>query len=240
MPVEPLVSYSVTVGTATVPVVGMSADSQIALIQNQEPPSDSAAYAREGYLYSIQRQFTVVQSGTASFSVTPGTAGLQIESYEIVSTVSNVKAELAEGASITTTGSAIPAYNLNRNESDAHNTVFYAASTATGGTVVSAELVTADKHAAGGGRGAAKIITLEPSTEYAFRFINQGNQDTSVFFQMAFSEKYNGLNDVWLGGSVGTGVRLRGGETLQLPMIQEQTLSAVSSDSVQVGVLRQD
>jgi len=39
---------------------------------------------------------------------------------------------------------------------------------------------------------------------------------------------------------VGDGVRLRGGQSMQLPMIQGQTLSAVASEDNQVGVLRQD
>ena len=45
---------------------------------------------------------------------------------------------------------------------------------------------------------------------------------------------------MWLGGGVDAGVRLRGGQVMQLPMIQGQTLSAVASDDVEVGVLRQD
>lgn len=240
MPNDPIGASVVSVGTSTTKIVDTSVDSQIVVVKNLQPGTNSTDYAREGYLYVVQQQFTVAQAASSSFSVTTGSTGLQIEFFEIVSTVSNVKAELLEGATITTTGSAIPAYNLNRNGSDAHNATFFAASAVTGGTVVSAEFITADKHAAGGGKGAAKIITLEPSTQYALRFNNQGNQDTSVFVQIAFAEKYNGYNDVWLGGTVGNGLRLRGGESMQLPMIQGQTLSAIALSDNEVGVLRQD
>ena len=232
--------YTVSVGTASVPVVAMSADAQHVVIQNLETPSDTGAYARDGGMYLLHNEFTVNSPGTAMFSVATGSTGLQIEFYEIISTVSNVRAELVEGATITTTGAAIPAYNLNRNESDAHDTVFTSASTVTGGSVVSAEYITADKHAAGGGQRSGKIQTLEPSTSYAFKFINKGNQNTTVFFQMGFVEKYNGYNDVWLGGSDGSSFRLRGGQDVYLPMGQGQTLSAEAQGSAVVGVLKQD
>ena len=240
MSAEAIGSYGVTVGTATTPIVGMSADAQIAVIQNLEPVSQSAEYAKAGYAYLLQREFTVASPGTAIFKVATGSRGMQIDFYEIVSTTDNVKAELFESPTIGTTGAAIPAYNLNRNYSDAHDTTFTAGTSISGGTVVAAEYITADKHAASGGGASAKIYTLKPSTTYGFKFVNKGNQNTTVFFQMSFAEKFNGWNDLWLGGGVDAGVRLRGGQVMQLPMIQGQTLSAVASDDVEVGVLRQD
>lgn len=232
--------YTVSVGTASVPVVGMSADAQHVVIQNLETPSDTSSYARDGGMYLLHSEFNITSPGTAMFSVATGSTGLQIEFYEIISTAENVRAELIEGATITTTGAAIPAYNMNRNESDAHDTVFTSASTVTGGSAVSAEYITADKHAAGGGQRSGKIQTLKPSTSYAFKFVNKGNQATTVFFQMGFVEKYNGYNDVWLGGSDGSSFRLRGGEDVYLPMGQGQTLSAEAQGSAVVGVLKQD
>lgn len=240
MPTTPIGSQTVTVGTATIPVVGMSADAQIAVLQNLEPTNRSDEYAREGRLYLLQREFTIASPGTALFQMATGTHGAQIDYYEIISTTESVKAELVEGATITTTGSAIPAYNFNRTMSDAHDATFTAASTVTGGTVVSAEYVTADKHAASGGMTSGKIHTLKPSSNYAFRFVNNGNQTTTVFFQMSFAEKFNGYNDIWLGGSADNGIRLRGGDVLTLPMIQGQTLSAVAEADNELGVLRQD
>ena len=240
MPSEAINSYGVTVGTATTPIVGMSADAQIAVVQNQEPAPAGDGYARAGDLFVVASQFNIAGPGTALFSVTTGDFGLQIDSYEIVSTGEVVLGQLLEGATITTTGTAIPAYNLNRQFPDTYDAVLEPATVMTGGTVISQEIATATKNAAGGGRVSTKIHTLEANTEYGFRFINQGNQTTSVFFQMTFAEKYNGFHDVWLGGSVGDGVRLRGGESIQLPMIQGQTLSAVASDDVQIAVLRQD
>jgi|DEB0MinimDraft_6_1074348.scaffolds.fasta_scaffold04784_5 hypothetical protein len=240
MPAEAINSYGVTVGTATTPIVGMSADAQIAVVQNQQPTNEPDDYAREGLLFLVAQTFTVNSPGTASFGFTTGANGAQIDFYEIISTVENVSARLVEGATVSTTGAAIPVYNLNRNYSDTITSELKSATAVSGGSAISQEYVTADKHAAGGGSTSGKVHTLKPSTTYALQFINDGNQTTKVFFQMGFAEKYNGHNDVWLGGSVGDGVRLRGGESMQLPMIQGQTLSAVASEDNQVGVLRQD
>lgn len=240
MPTNPISANVKSVGTATSIVVGMSADAQIAVLQNLEPANNSEAYARAGNAYIVQSEFTVASPGTAIFQLATGANGLQIEAYEILSTIDSVKASLIEGATVSTNGSAIPAYNMNRNASDAHTAVFTPGTAISGGTVIAAEYITADKHAAGGGQASGKIFTLEPNTNYAMTFVNRGNQSTTVFFQMVFVERYNGLNDVWLGGGVDDAIRLRGGETLILPMIQGQTLSAVSERPTQLGVLRQD
>lgn len=240
MPTENVTAAAYTVGTASGVVVGMSADAQVAVLQNLEPTNSSEAYAKHGYLYLIQREFTVSSPGTAIFQVATGATGMQIEGYEIISTTDNIKAELIEGATVGTTGAAIPAYNMNRNESDAHSATFTAGTSISGGTTVAAEYITADKHAASGGAASGKIFTLEPSTNYALTFVNKGNQTTTVFFQLRFAEKYNGYTDVWLGGAADDAIRLRGGETLTLPMIQGQILSAVAKSDSQLGVLRQD
>lgn len=240
MPTDPITSYSLTVGTAVVPVVGMSNDGQIAVIQNQEPHSDPDAYARAGYLYLAGGTVTLAGGGTALFNLATGSAGLQIEGYELVSTAEVVYAELIEGATVTTTGAAVPSYNLNRTYPDNADAVLTAASTVTGGSAISTELVTASKQGGGGGMIVSKIHTLEASSDYAFRFTNLTQQETVFFFQVIFSEKFNGQNDIWLGGSAGNGLRLRGGDILTLPMIQGQTLSAVAEEDSKLGVLRQD
>lgn len=240
MPSYSINASATTVGTATAVVVGQSPDAQVAVIQNLEPANTADAYAKAGYQYLIQREFTIASPGTAIFEMATGANGAQIDYYEIVSTLQAVKAELVEGATVTTTGSAIPAYNLNRNESDAHDTVFTAGTAISGGTTIAAEYITADKHAASGGMHSGKIFTLKPNADYGLKFVNKGNNTTTVFFQMTFSEKYNGLTDVWLGGDVDNAIRVRGGETLVLPMIQNQTLSAVAERDNQLGVLRQD
>lgn len=240
MPSEALQSYVVTVGTATTDAVGMSADAQIATLQNLAPKNDAAAYAKEGYTYLIQREFPVASPGTALFELSTGSTGMQIDGYEIVSTIDSIKAELIEGGTATTTGTAVTAYNLNRNESDSYDATFTTASAVSGGTVVAAEYITADKHAAAGGRASGKIFTLKPNTDYVLKFVNKGNQNTTVFFQMTFSERFNGQTDIWLGGSPDNAIRLRGGETLSLRMIQGQTLAASSATDTTLAVLRQD
>lgn len=232
--------YTIPVGTASVQIVGMSADAQHIVVQNLEPVSDADEYARAGYLYVIGGTVTITGSGTALFNVATGAAGMQIEGYELVSSAQPIFAELVEGATVTTTGAAIPSYNLNRTEADNASSVFTAASTVTGGSSVSTELITASKQGGGGAMVISKIHTLRSSTDYAFRFTNLSNQQTVFFFQVIFSEKFNGQNDVWLGGAEGSAFRLRGGESVSLPMIQGQTLSAESGESALIGVLKQD
>ena len=229
-----------TVGTALAQVVADSPDSQEVWLQNLAPLNQPSDYAKEGYSYLIQREFTVASPGTAVFEMATGTNGAQIDYYEIVSTTDNVKAELVEGATIGTTGSPIPAYNLNRTSSDLHDAVFTAGTSISGGTVVSAEYVTADKHAASGGMQSGRIYTLAPSTTYGFKFVNRGNQNTTVFFTMTFAEDYNGHKDVWVGDAVGTGVRVRGGETVHMSLIQGQKLFAVAEQDNELMVTRQD
>ena len=229
-----------TIGTALTQVVADSADSQEVWLQNLSPKPDLDRQAKEGYAYLLQREFTVSSPGTAIFQVETGATGLQINSYEIISTSDNIKAELVEGPTIGTTGAAIPAYNLNREFSDAHDVVFTAGTSITGGTVIAAEYVTADKHAASGGRVSGRIYTLAPSTTYGFKFINEGNQTTTVFFQMAFVELFNGNTDVWVGDSIGTGVRVRGGDTVHMTLLQGQKLFATSPTDNDLMVTRQD
>ena len=158
---------------------------------------------------------------------------------KIVTDTSNIYAELIEGATPTLTGDPIPAYNINRTGSDSHDAVFRAVTSYTGGTTISAEFLTGSNQS-GSSMQLTKLHTLEPSSNYIMKFGNVGAQTTSVFFQLAFAEKFNGNTEVWLGGTEGDGYRLRGGESAKMEFIQSQSLVAVASDDVQVGVLRQD
>lgn len=229
-----------TVGNTLAQVVADSPDSQEVWLQNLSPRNTTDSYAKDGYLFLLQREFAITSPGTAVFEMATGANGAQINYYEIISTTDNVKAELVEGATIGTTGSPIPAYNLNRTDSDAHDAVFTAGTSISGGTVVAAEYITADKHAAAGGNISGKIFTLKPSTDYGLKFVNQGNQTTTVFFQMTFAEDFNGYNDIWIGDAVGTGVRVRGGDTVHMSLIQGQKLFAIAQQDNDLMVTRQD
>lgn len=227
-----------SIGTAATTVVAPTIDAANYVLKSLEPDSVDEA-AKDGYIYLLSRSFTVQANSSLSFSIVTGSTGAQFDFYHIVSTISNVYAELVEGATITTTGDPIPAYNLNRNFSDSHASVFRAATTITGGTTISAELVTADK-GAGGDLASQKIHTLEPNTEYGFRFTNQGNQDTPVFFQLGFSEAYNGYNEIWL-GSLDNSYVLRGGEEVRMYLFPEATITArAKRDGARLAVIRQD
>jgi hypothetical protein len=232
--------YSAAVGTAVVPVVGMSADAQYVVLQNVEPESTVPALSRAGRVYLVEQEFTVTGAGTALFNVATGPTGFQIEFYEIVSDRGTILAELIEGATVTTTGSAIPAYNMNREFPDDYDAVFTAASTVTGGSAISRELLPASVAGGAGQMSISKIHTLLADSDYAMRFINRSEQTTTCFLQIGFTEKFNGQDDLWLGGAEGEGFRLRGGESVALPMIAGQTLSAVATEAATLGVLKQD
>lgn len=232
--------YTVALGTATTSVVAPSADAQHIVLQNLEPASDPDEYARQGSLYVVGGTVTLLGTAVALYSVETGAKGMQIEGYELVSSAEPIYAELVEGATVTTTGAAIPSYNLNRDFADDAATVFKQATTVSGGSAVSSELITGSKQGGGGGMVVSKIHTLTASSDYAFRFTNLSNQTTVLFFQVIFSEKFNGQNDIWVGGGVDSGFRLRGGESVSVPMIAGQAVSAVAQESAELGVLKQD
>lgn len=232
------ISYQIfEVGNTPTTLIAPENDSQKVWIQNLEPLSDTDEYARMGFLYQVSQSFSVASPGTVQFNIATGTAGIQIEYYEIISDTEKVTASLIEGAIVTTSGAAIPAYNLNRVVGGTPNATLASAATVTGGTVIASELVTADKHAAGGGAGSYKIFTLKPSQNYVMRFVNDGNQATGMHLNLGFSEKFNGYNQVWLGSSAGSAVTLRGHEMVQLDVRGGEQITAVSNGGTNTVVV---
>lgn len=235
----PITQNVYSVGTATTPIVAPTIDAQRVVIQNQQPGSDVGSLSKEGLVFLAHSYFLLPQSATRKFRMQTGPLGAQIEFYQIVSTIGNLRAELIEGATITAAGTAFTAYNMNRNFSDNHDALIDGFVTSTGGSAVATELVTASK--AGGGAGAStRIHTLKPDTDYVFSFINIDNKNTDIEFTLGFAEQYNGYNDVWL-GEENNAVRLRGGESIQMSLFPYEPLNASSAGTtVQVATLRQD
>jgi hypothetical protein len=227
-----------SVGTATQTVVAPTNDFATYQLRNLQPPATGEDYAREGYVYVYGNSFTVTSGSTAAFSFLTGATGAQIEFYEIATSTSNISAELVEGATIETTGDPIPAYNLNRNYSDAHASVLRQA-TVTGGTVISREFLSATNQG-GSNMTLDKVHTLEPNTEYGFRFIGVGAQTTTVFFQIGWTERYNGYHSISL-GVAGESYVLRGGEELKFNLLPNETINATALvDSCELAVMRQE
>lgn len=227
-----------TVGTAAVTVVAPTNDYVQYTLKNLEPETVEQS-ARDGDIYLVGQKFAITQGASVAFSILTGSTGAQLDFYEIISDTSNVYAELIEGATIVTTGDAITAYNMNRNYSDGHSSVLKAATSVTGGTTISAEYITATNQA-GGGIDSVKIHTLEPNTEYAMKFSNVGAQTTTVFFQIGFSEKYNGYNSIWL-GTVDNSYVLKAGEELTFTLNPNATINATSIiNGCKLAVMRQD
>jgi hypothetical protein len=222
------------VGTTPTTVVAPTADYAKYVMRNLQPEV-VLEYARDGYIYLLGREFTV-SGASLSFSITTGPYGAQFDFYSIIADTNDVFAELIEGATIVTTGSPLPAYNLNRNYSDAHSAVFHAATSVTGGTAVSSEFVAATKQSSGM-LTSDKIHTLKANTQYAMRFTRLGAA-TIVYFQLGFSEHYNGLNEIWL-GTLNNSYVLKAGDELVMELPPLTPINAVSKiDSNKLAVMR--
>lgn len=229
-----------SIGTAAVNVVNPTNSLVTYELKNIEPSIADKEYSRKGYTYNIHSTFTVARSTSVSFTVLTGSTGLQIQFYEILSSASDIKAELIEGATVTVGTATVPTYNLNRNYADDAESVFNSVTSFTGGTAVVAEYVTATK-AGGGGMATEKIITLEPNTRYVFRFTEQtGNADPVVFFEMGFSEKYNGYNSIWL-GTIDDSFVLRAGEKIKMKLLPGESINATALvNNCKLSVMRQE
>jgi hypothetical protein len=229
-----------SIGTAAQTVVAPTHDQATFLLKNIEPKIMGQDYARMGRVYNLHSTFTVNRSTSVSFTVLTGPTGLQIQFYQIVSSSSDVRADLIEGATVTPSATSISTYNINRNFPDDAQAVFNGVTSFTGGTAVIAEYITAAKDG-GGGMATEKIITLEPDTRYVFRFTElSGSSDPSVFFEMGFAEKYNGYNDIWL-ETVNDSYVLRADEEIQMTLLPYETINATAIiDSSKLAVLRQE
>ncbi len=227
-----------SVGTATTTVVAPTHDYAKYVLHNLQPET-VPEYARDGYIYLVNSQFSITQGASINFSMLTGSTGAQFDFYSMITSDSPVYAELIEGATIVTTGSPIQAYNLNRNRSDTHSAVLKAATSITGGTTVSSEYLSASNQSAGQ-MSSTKIHTLEPNTEYGFKFTNQGAQTTTVHFQLGFSEHYNGYNEIWL-GTVDNSYVLKAGHEIIMELPPLETINATSKiDSNRLSVMRID
>jgi hypothetical protein len=228
-----------TVGTATTTVVAPTVDSARYVLKNLQPSPFMGDLARKGHIYSVGRYFPIANNGTAIFSFTTGDSGAQFENWEFNSSTSSVLASLIEGATITTTGSAIPAYNLNRNDSDAHAAVLIGASALTGGTTVISQYVGASNQAVGGSSQNIPV-TLEPNTQYGFKFVDVGGNGTNVHIQLDWAEQYNGYNDIWLGTKDDSYI-LHGGEEISMYLRPYEIINATAgSEGCRLAVMRQD
>lgn len=230
--------YTLSAGSAT-QVVAPTVDAGHYLLKNVQPTADVGDYSRQGYTYAVSRSLTLSNGGTAIFSFTTGATGAQFDFWTFTAENSSVLGELIEGASITTTGSAIPGYNLDRNNSDAHASTLIGASALTGGTVILSEYIPASNQA-GGGVASNKVITLEPSTQYGFRFRDVGGNGTPLHIQIGWVEIFNGQHSIWLGTKDSSYV-VRGGEEIKFKLFPGEAIDATAGhDGAQLTVIRQD
>jgi hypothetical protein len=230
--------YTLSAGTAT-QVVAPTVDAGHYLLKNIQPEPEIGAYSARGYTYAVSRSVTIANGSSVAFSFTTGATGAQFDFWTFTALDSSVLGELIEGATITTTGDPIPGYNLNRNASDAHTSVLRAATAITGGTTVLSELIPASNQS-GGQDSSDKVITLEPNTQYGFKFTDVGGQGADLHVQLGWVEVYNGQHDIWL-GTVENSFVLRGGEEIQFKLFPGEAINATGGHTgAKLTVVRQD
>lgn len=231
----PLSQAVYAVGTTPITVVAPTHDYVKYVLKNLQPEV-VLEYARDGYIYLLSKEFTVAVGTSVSFSILTGPYGAQFDFYSILSDKDGIQADLIEGATIVTTGANFPAYNLNRNFSDSHTAVLKQATSVTGGTIISSEYVSATNQAAGA-ITSDKIHTLKANTQYAMKFTATG-ATTFVYFQLGFSEHFNGLNEIWL-GTLNNSFVLKAGDELIMELPPLTPINAVSKiDSNKLAVMR--
>jgi hypothetical protein len=228
-----------TVGTAATTVVAPTIDSARYVLKNLQPTPFMGDLSRKGHIYSVSSYFPIANNGTAIFSFTTGDLGAQFEFWKFSSSNSSVMGSLIEGATIVTTGSAIPGYNLNRNYSDAHDAVLQPATSLTGGTTVVTEYIGASNQTTGGADTNIPV-TLEPNTQYGFKFVDVGGVGTNMHIMLDWAEQYNGYNDIWLGTKDDSYI-LHGGEEISMYLRPYEVINATAgSEGCKLAVMRQD
>ena len=228
-----------TVGTAATTVVAPTIDAGHYVLKNIEPDQTFGDYARKGYVYAVSRYITIANNSSAYFSFTTGSTGAQFNFWNFNSSTSSVLASLIEGGTITTTGSAIAGYNLDRNVSDSHSATLLGATGITGGTTVLSEYVGASNQSTGG-MISNKVVTLKPNTQYGFRFQDIGGNGTNLHIQIGWAEIYNGLTDIWL-DTVDDSFVLHGGEEVSMYLRPYEIINATAgSNGRKLAVMRQD
>lgn len=233
----PLTQQVYSVGTAPITVVAPVNDYAKYVLKNIQPRTVDE-YARDGYLYAFFARRDIAGGQTEDLSFTTGPTGAQLDYFQLVSESSSIYSQIIEGATVTTTGAAIPTFNLNRSYDDTPQAVIKAASSVSGGTAVQAEFVTASNQG-GGAISSQKVVTLKPNHNYVFRATNVGNQTTSWYSQIAFSEHFNGYNNIWL-GTPNESMVLKPGEELIMELPPLVTINATSLiNSNKLAVIRQ-
>lgn len=227
-----------SVGTATTTVVAPTHDYAKYCLKNLQPKGVDEM-ARDGYIYALFARRDITSGQTEDLSFLTGPSGAQFDYYQLVAESSSIYSSIIESPTVTTTGADIIAYNINRNFADTHNAVIKAATSVTGGTVVQAEFVTASNQG-GGAISSQKIVTLKPNTQYVLRATNVGNQTTSWYSQIGFSEHFNGYNDIWL-ETVDNSYVLKPGDELTMELPPLATINATSKiNSNKLSVMRID
>lgn len=164
--------------------------------QYSESSTEPDGLAKRGYIYLLSEFFTVPDSSTIRFGLSTNGTQIEIQFYDISSSLHPVKATLIEAPTVTTVPSAIVGRNLNRTVSDTHTVSFWTATTHTGGVPIASELVGSGTKA-GGAMASARIFVLKAETNYLMSFENLGNQDTVLHLNLGWSEGEPNTPGLW-------------------------------------------
>ncbi len=226
-----------SIGTTAQTVVAPTNDFAKYVLKNLQPKGVDEM-ARDGYIYALFAKRDLAAGAVENLSFMTGSTGAQLDYYQLVSEHASVYSTIIEGPTVTVTGDAIPVRNINRNYSDTPQAVIKAATSVTGGTIVQSEFVTASNQG-GGAISSQKIVTLKPNTQYVLQATNVGNQTTTWYSQIGFSEHYNGYNTIWL-ETINDSFALRPGDEIMMDLLPLATINASSLiNGNKLSVMRQ-
>jgi hypothetical protein len=164
--------------------------------QYSESSTEPDGLAKRGYIFLLSEFFTVSALSTVRFGLSTVGTQIEIQFYDLASSLHPVKATLIEAPTVTPVTSEIVGRNLNRTHSDTHSIDFWTATTHTGGIKIASELVgTGDK--AGGVTASARIFVLKADSNYLMTFENLGNQDTVLHLNLGWSEGEPNTPGLW-------------------------------------------
>jgi len=152
-----------------------------------ELSTDPNDLGKRGLIFLVSHFFTVPGSGSVAFALETNGVLVEFQFYDIVSSLSVVRATLLEEATYTAVPDGISAYNMNRNFPDVYTSTLTGASGVSGGVAIASELVGGEDKS-GGVASKDKVHILRNDTAYVMTFVNTANQSTLCHLNLGFSE----------------------------------------------------
>ena len=156
--------------------------------QYAEVSQEPDGLSKRGYVYLLSEFLTFTGNETIRLGFNTNSVSVAFQFYDMISTITPIRASLYEAPTITSTTSTIVPRNLNRNEPDDSTITLLNVTTRTGGTNIASELIGVGTKA-GGLIASQKIHILKPETVYVMEFANTQNQASLFHINLGWSER---------------------------------------------------